>query len=251
MEKQVQKTGKPEGKESRLWGRFFFWLYGIIRLHSLRKMIRTLVLKLEGGGVYSVTIRKIFEKYYNVKVGMFTHGACFEQGNFDRHTIVGRYCSIAADVHVFNRNHPMNFKSTHAFFFNPLLKYTKTDMVKYNPLEIGNDVWIGHSVIILPSVKKIGDGAVVGAGSIVSKDVPPYAVAVGHPIRIVRYRFPKDIINRLIDEKWWGKSIEEIQRNMEEYNQPYEAYFALRNLSGETNGSNIIESSDRDSEPEM
>ena len=110
----------------------------------------------------------------------------------DRHTTVGRYCSIATTVRVMNRNHPMNYKSMHAFFFNPKLKYCKDDNVEYIPLQIGNDVWIGHNAILMPHVKNIGDGAVIGAGTVVNKDIPPYAVVVGNPSRIVRYRFSKE-----------------------------------------------------------
>lgn len=174
--------------------------------------------------VYSSTLRKILKDYHGVEIGMYTHGSCFVPGNYDRYTTVGRYCSIAADVRTFNRNHPMNFKSTHAFFFNPALKRTPEDLVKYTPLKIGNDVWIGHGVIILPNVTEIGDGAVIGAGSVVSKNIPPYAVAVGHPVRIVRYRFGPETIQSLLKEKWWEKSIEEVSKSFSEYLQPYEVY---------------------------
>ncbi len=212
---------KGEGKEAFLLGPLLFRFYGLIRWRRFRCLLRKIVLKLEGGDLYSVTIRKIFAEFHHIQVGMYTHGSCFEKGNLDCYTTVGRYCSIAADVHVFNRNHPMNFKSTHAFFFNPILKYTKKDLVQYTPLEIGNDVWIGYGVIILPNVTKIGDGAVIGAGSVVNKNVPPFAVLVGHPAQVVRYRFSKETIERLLKEKWWGKDIREIQPHIEEYQRPY------------------------------
>lgn len=221
MKTMFEFLKKGEGKESFGVGPLVFALYGLIRWRRFRKLLRKLILRLEGGQIYSVTIRKIFSKYHNVQIGMYTHGSCFEEGNFDRYTTVGRYCSIAADVHVFNRNHPMDFKSTHAFFFNPLLKLTKKDLVEYTPLEIGNDVWIGYGVVILPNVTKIGDGAVIGAGCVVSKNIPPYAVMVGHPVRLVRYRFSKETIDQLLKEKWWEKEIREILPNIQEYQRPY------------------------------
>jgi acetyltransferase-like isoleucine patch superfamily enzyme len=125
-------------------------------------------------------------------------------------------------VKVFSRNHPMNYKSMHGFFFNPNLKFCKVDRVKDTPTKIGNDVWIGNSAIIMPNVTEIGDGAVIGAGAVVNKNVPPYAVVVGNPARIVRYRFSKEAIEELLESKWWEKSKEELKPDLEEYCKPYE-----------------------------
>lgn len=71
------------------------------------------------------------------------------------------------------------------------------------PISIGNDVFIGMNVTILDGVK-IGDGAVIGAGAVVSKDIPPYAIAVGSPITIKRYRFDQQTIHDLLQIKWWN-----------------------------------------------
>lgn len=228
-EDQAFQKGLEGGVESKILGPVLFFLYGACPSNFIRKWIFKILYKIENKYVYSITLRKILYHYYGVSIGMYTHGSCFVAGNFDRYTTVGRYCSIAADIHVFNRDHPLDFKSTHAFFFNPSLKYTKIDLVKYTPLKIGNDVWIGYGVIILPGVTEIGTGAVIGAGSVVSRNIPPYAVAVGHPVRIVRYRFSKEIIDRLLKEKWWEKNIQEIDKNKVEYNQAYEAYLTSQN----------------------
>ena len=85
----------------------------------------------------------------------------------------------------------------------------------------GNDVWIGHNAIIMPNVKNIADGAVIAAGAVVNKDIPPYAVAVGNPSRIVRFRFSKEIIEELIASRWWEKSIEEIKPVIGEFTKNY------------------------------
>jgi virginiamycin A acetyltransferase len=74
---------------------------------------------------------------------------------------------------------------------------------------VGNDVWIGQNVTVMPGVH-IGDGAIIGANSVVAKDIPPYSVAVGNPCRVVRKRFDDDLIELLLKFKWWDKSIEEI-----------------------------------------
>ena len=84
--------------------------------------------------------------------------------------------------------------------------FTKGDIV------VGNDVWIGHGVTILSGVT-IGDGAVIGACSVVSKNIPPYAIAYGNPIRVVRYRFSKEIIEKLLKIAWWDRGEQFVKDN--------------------------------------
>jgi acetyltransferase-like isoleucine patch superfamily enzyme len=195
-----------------------FKLYSINSV-KIKKMIIRRVVRLEGGEFYSETLREIFKQYHKVRIGLYTHGGCFVPGQVDKHTTIGRYCSIARTARAMNRNHPMEFKSTHAFFFNPNLGICDKDNIEHIPLNIGNDVWIGHNALILPHVRTIGDGAVIGAGAVVNKDVPPYAVVVGNPARIVRFRFSKEVIQELLDSKWWEKSIEELKPHIRDFQQ--------------------------------
>lgn len=74
---------------------------------------------------------------------------------------------------------------------------------------IGNDVWIGQNVTIMPGVH-IGDGAIIGANSVVAKDIPPYHIAVGNPCTVIKKRFDDELIEIMEKVKWWDKSIEEI-----------------------------------------
>lgn len=76
---------------------------------------------------------------------------------------------------------------------------------------IGNDVWIGCNVVVLAGVS-VGDGAVIGAGAVVTKDVPPYAVAVGNPAKVIKYRFRTEIIAGLLETRWWDLPVEEIKK---------------------------------------
>ena len=198
-------------------------LYGLNN-NRIKRILLSLIYIVDGRESTSKTLRHIFKIYHGVEIGMYTHGGCFVPNNFSRHTKIGRYCSIARSAVAFNRNHPLEFKSTHAYFFNTSMGHCKEDMVEYEPLTIGNDVWIGHNAIILSGVKKIGDGAVIGAGSVVHKNVAPYAILVGNPCRVVKYRFNKDIIEKLLSSKWWEKSIEEIKKNIDEYTSPYQIY---------------------------
>ena len=90
-------------------------------------------------------------------------------------------------------------------------------------VEIGNDVWIGANVIILPGVK-IGDGAVLAAGAVVTKDVEPYAIVGGVPAKVSRYRFDQEMIEAFLRIKWWEWSVEKIEENIELFYQPEEFY---------------------------
>ena len=190
--------------------------------NGLRRLIIKILYRLEHGDIFSPTIRKIFKEYYKVEIGMYSHGGCFIPGQIDKFTKIGNYCSIAISARVMNRNHPMEYISTHGLFFNPVLGVCEDDKIEYIPLEIENDVWIGHNAIIMPNVKKICNGAVIAAGAVVNKDIPPYAVVVGNPARIVRFRFSERAIKRLIASKWWEKTLDEIKHDIEGYTQPYE-----------------------------
>ena len=214
-------------------------LYGLYAIKSsrLKSFIRWTVYKLERRDFYSATLRKIFKDYHGVEVGMYTHGGCFRLYYFDHGTTIGRYCSIAMSARALNYNHAMGLKSTHALFFNPVLKLCTESLVEFFPLQIGNDVWMGEGAIIMPKVTEIGDGAVVAAGAIVSKNVPPYAVVVGNPARVVRYRFSRDVIEELVESKWWEKDIEEILPDIEDYLKPYEKlYFERKRGEGVSSG---------------
>lgn len=190
------------------------------------RIVRTIVLwalSRNNGQFYSLMLREIFKEIYGVDVGLYTHGACFTPHAFSPYTKIGRYCSIAESARAFNRNHPVDFISSHAFFFNPSLSYCEKDLIEYIPLEIGHDVWIGNNATILSAVRTIGTGAVIGAGAVVNKDVPPYAIVLGNPARIVRYRFSADTMAKLLESQWWKMSIEEIkQKHFTKFIQPYE-----------------------------
>jgi acetyltransferase-like isoleucine patch superfamily enzyme len=218
--KQGQPDSCKEGTERVVLGKLLFYLYGYFKRGSIRRFIRFLVLRLESGPASSVTIRNIFATYHDVNVGMYTGRGCFVLGNFKPGTKIGRYTAIYRTVIAFNANHPMNTKSTHAFFYNPKLGYAKTDLLTRTKLTIGNDVWIGHNAIILSSVSSIGDGAIIGAGTVLHQDVPPYAVVAGNPSRVVRYRFSKKIIEELLAERWWEKSIKELQAEFKSFQKP-------------------------------
>lgn len=127
---------------------------------------------------------------------------------------IGRYCSLAGGIVWMGADHPMDWASTSPALHksnHAALRAFRADFGDYEaeafPLPnmtvgIGHDVWIGDQAMIAPGVT-IGDGAVIGARSLVLKDVPPYAVMVGQPARILRYRFPEELIARFLAARWW------------------------------------------------
>ena len=209
----------PHQEGQRSWlGPVLCWVYGFVRPRLImRSFIRWLVEKMEGGQLYSLTLRDIMRKYHGVEVGLYSSGAPFTPGGFVRGTTIGRYCSIYGTVRSFNANHPRNIKSTHALFYNPALGFASEDLITRPPKLIGNDVFIGHNAIIMPQARKVGDGAFIGAGAVVYEDVPPYAIVIGNPARVVSYRFKKQIIEELLAERWWEKSLEEIAHDLDSF----------------------------------
>ncbi len=123
--------------------------------------------------------------------------------------IVGKYCQIGADVAMHSTNHPVHYLSTYigSGFFNGELKKLK----ETKRIEIGNDVWIGHNALIIGEVK-VGNGAIIAAGAIVTKNVPPYAIVAGVPAKVIKKRFSENICNEIEDLQWWNLSENELER---------------------------------------
>lgn len=202
------------------FSKLLVWLYG---RGSVGRFLTTRLLnRWEGGEIHSDSLRVIFSRYHGVSIGSYTHGGCFVPHSFGRNTTIGRYSSIARTAFAATLDHPTEFKGMHGFFFNSSLGYT--DHVRdYAQLSIGNDVWLGHNAVIGSNVRNIGDGVVIGAGAVVFKDVPPYAVVVGNPGRVVRYRFTPETIAKLLEERWWDKNIEDLAPDIRRFDRPFEA----------------------------
>jgi virginiamycin A acetyltransferase len=136
------------------------------------------------------------------------------------YTDIGKFCSLGPNLICGWGIHPLNGISTSPAFYSTRnqagFSYSKTDKIaERKPIVIGNDVFIGANVTILDGVT-IGDGAVIGAGAVVSKNIPPYAIAIGIPITVVKYRFSNDIIEKLLNTRWWDKD-ETTYKLVEEY----------------------------------
>ena len=156
--------------------------------------------------------------FHDFSMGAFS----YVSGGFLYHTHIGRYSSLANQLHIGQGNHPMDWLSTHPFQYQTGIfelrdsfefieeyesdkdKYVKQSGLKRpSQTTIGNDCWIATGVYIKNGVT-IGDGAVVGARSVVTKDIPPYSIAVGSPAKVIKRRFDDDLIERLLRLQWWN-----------------------------------------------
>jgi virginiamycin A acetyltransferase len=130
-------------------------------------------------------------------------------------TTIGKFCSIGPNFFCGFGIHPTNGLSTSPAFYSKNgqcgISFSEENKVTENlPITIGNDVFIGMNVTVLDGVT-IGDGAVIGAGAIVSKDIPAYAIAVGSPIKVIRYRFDEITVKKLLDIQWWNFNHEQLK----------------------------------------
>src|SRR4030042_1766543 len=194
---------------------FLETLYGISGRRT-RRLILYIVRKLEGAYFYEETSRTIFRKYHEIEIGYGTAGY-IDLGKIPRGTVFGNYCGISYNVYIFNANHPPQYFTTHALLFNPRFGVIKKDMLPRTKLCVGHDVWIGLNAIILPSVKVIGNGAIIAAGAVVTKDVDKYAIVGGNPAKLLGYRFPPDIREKIERSEWGTLSKEELIKNKQKY----------------------------------
>ena len=179
--------------------------------------------------------------YKGCSVGRYTYGYEELLSDYPMASKVGRFCSINATARIWN-NHSLDTVTTHPIldhrlFYSRKEKDMRQELIqKYGkhhdnaafqnsalrdnrPVEIGNDVWIGANVILLPGVN-IGDGAVIAAGAVVTKDVEPYAIVGGVPAKLIKYRFEKKQVDAFMRIKWWEWDIEKIESNIELFYQP-------------------------------
>jgi acetyltransferase-like isoleucine patch superfamily enzyme/acyl carrier protein len=206
-------------RESWICKRILAPLYRIPR-GSFRSLLQILILKLEGGPLFTVTLRKLYAKHHDLHIGDYS--GRFDANRIKSKTRIGRYTTIYPTVVVQTADHPRNTVSTNALFYHPALGFAGGYELPRVELEIGNDVWIGHNATILYPTKKIGDGAVIAAGSIVVGDVPPYAIVGGYPSRVLRYRFSKEKIDALLKSRWWEASLEELDPVKDHFARPLE-----------------------------
>jgi acetyltransferase-like isoleucine patch superfamily enzyme len=143
--------------------------------------------------------------------GKWTYGDIIQENVVVR---TGRFCSIGRGVRAVGiLGHHTEWVTTYPFGTLWNMPEIDNPVVESHEIVIGNDVWIGAYAVLLGGAK-LGDGCVVGAGSVVKKEVPPYSVVIGNPAEIIRKRFSDDIITRLLEIKWWDWPEDKIKEHV-------------------------------------
>lgn len=158
----------------------------------------------------SLELRKYFSEHHQLDIGLYSYG-CFDSQRIARGTLIGRYCSFADTARILNGNHGLDFLSLHPYLYNPSFGFVNEETIERSRCHVQDDVWLGHGSVLLPSVKIVGRGSVVGAGAVVTKNVPPYAIVAGNPAKLIRFRFDQETIDCIERTRWWELSAEELR----------------------------------------
>lgn len=174
----------------------------------------------ELGEYTEVGINNVFE---TVKLNDFSYTGQF---CMLQNAEIGKFSNIAAMVRIGPTDHPMDRPTLHHFTYRRMkYGFAETDDESFyqwrseQKAYIGHDTWIGHGAIIMPNVN-IGNGAVVGSGAVVTKDVAPYTIVVGVPAKPIKKRFNEDTIRKLEEIKWWDWPYEIIKERLDDFYLP-------------------------------
>ena len=195
----------------------------------IRKALIRYYARKEGGVFRSPSIRRLYENNKAIKAGYASYG--WTSDAIDGPAIIGNYTSIGKNVRRICVNHMATHATTHPVVFNPVLGWVDKDPRERKLIKIGNDVWIGDNVTILPSCTFIGDGAIVAAGAVVSKNIPPYEIWGGVPARCIKRRFPDDIVKGLEEVKWWELPEEELRKIKTKFENPLDLIETIKKKS--------------------
>lgn len=162
---------------------------------------------------YHVFLQENISIGNHTKIGTFSLIGCDSK--------IGKYCSLAPNVAITPSQHPKYFLSTNTDMY-PMykdayierykgkiypgcktIKNAKVNFLAKQAATIGNDVWIGQNAVVMDNVK-VGDGTIIGSNAVVTHNVPPYAIVAGVPAKIISYRFPQEVITKLLKLKWWN-----------------------------------------------
>lgn len=163
----------------------------------------------------SLSLRTYLASRHDVVVGNYSYGSLLVPGMSDRGLKVGAYVSVGPNVRRFGAAHPLSSLSLHPYFYNPQLGLVGSERdVERTSCEIGDDAWIGAGVIILPGCRRVGVGAVVGAGSVVTKDVADFSIVVGNPARVIGKRLDERAQRLVSEPDFWSRSPEEVLKDV-------------------------------------
>jgi chloramphenicol O-acetyltransferase type B len=179
-------------------------------------------------GLIKKRLANFIEQGFPISIGRYSYGCpklYWSKGDFGFQLTIGSFCSIADDVSIFvgkHGRHTTDYVSTYPIgliYGRSSQKIESATQIGDFSVRIENDVWIGRGAMIFAGVT-IGNGAVIGARAVVTKDVEPYSIVVGTPAREVRKRFQPEVIEKLIKLKWWNWSDEMIKERLPFFTTP-------------------------------
>jgi acetyltransferase-like isoleucine patch superfamily enzyme len=183
--------------------------HGIMKLNPGAKIIKSTI----EGPLY---LNRFAQVGPEARVGKYFG---MNESCFIARATIGAFCAIGARTSINPFNHPIDWLSTNEFQYHPMSfdwvpEYTQIERLERTPdmfqhVTVGSDVWTGHNVNIMSGVS-VGDGAVIAAGAVVTRDVPPYAIVAGVPATVKRLRFPEKTIERLLEVKWWELELSDL-----------------------------------------
>jgi chloramphenicol O-acetyltransferase len=191
-----------------------------IRLKKKTSFIKTLYFHSDIKIGKCVKIGKNVEIGNNVEIGDYSYiNTNKNWSTIESNVKIGKFCSIGPNVTIALGNHNYNFITTHPILYNKKYKFIPNNYDLDDKMEktiIGNDVWIGANSNIKRGIK-IGNGVVIAMNSVVTKDVPDYAIVAGVPAKIIKYRFDEKQIDVLLKSKWWDNDEETLKKQIEKF----------------------------------
>jgi virginiamycin A acetyltransferase len=180
----------------------------------LRNIQERLVVRLLREKEYdSAYLRRLFLTRYGTSIGLYSYG-CFDRWRIPPGTTIGRYCSFARTSRILDANHPTTSISTHPFLYDPRFGVVDEQRITPTYIVVEDDVWVGHQAVITPAVTRIGRGAIIGAGAVVTRDVRPYAIVAGNPAREIKRRFDDEMIAAIESSQWWKLDREALRQRV-------------------------------------
>lgn len=196
-----------------------------------RKLALSMVIRLDDKA--RTAYRELYHAYYGVKIGKHTYG--YQKNSIVPGTTIGSFCSIAENVKIGLMNHPTYMVSSHPFLYYKNRGFCSENQalqgVDNHAVVIEDDVWIGTNAVVMPAIT-IHKGAVVAAGAIVTKDIPPYEIWGGVPARFIKKRFSDDIIHKLNGIDWCQWDDTDIKDRIQDFYDPIEFVHKYRNEDG-------------------
>lgn len=170
-------------------------------------------------------------------VGRFTY---FQFGSIATWATIGSFCSVSEYARIGATNHDIGRVTTHPITFDESFNFLQVGdesvqafsaRLQDERVTVGHDVWVGYGAVILPGVE-VGNGAVIGAGAVVSHDVPPYAVVGGVPSTVIKFRFPTEVVEKIEATRWWEYSDQELRQCVPHMGTPASFFAVVNSVRG-------------------